>query len=218
MRSHARLLDTGDSHNTVEVANVGQPCYNCQYSTSSTMSTRQEHVGTDKHELDHREDEVADLSAQALDEEIALLEGTDTRGRTSTHGDGDATYRHETWGFIGEALYSRLNRALIMSLVKLRRNPANLYNPGYMVPIFGNQLLWRYFSILGPITQMGKHGSLALAGGALGELSYTRTEVEPYLTSLPFIASQYNHCNRSGRSKFIGEFRIGHPRYSSSRR
>lgn len=39
---------------------------------------------------------------------------------------------------------------------------------GYMLPIFGNQLLWRYFSVLGPITQMGKNGSLALAGAALG--------------------------------------------------
>lgn len=40
-----------------------------------------------------------------------------------------------------------------------------------MLPIFGNQLLWRYFSVLGPITQMGKNGSLALAGAALGEPS-----------------------------------------------
>lgn len=42
---------------------------------------------------------------------------------------------------------------------------------GYMLPIFGNQLLWRYFSVLGPITQMGKNGSLALAGAALGGAS-----------------------------------------------
>lgn len=40
-----------------------------------------------------------------------------------------------------------------------------------MLPIFGNQLLWRYFSVLGPITQMGRNGSLALAGAALGESS-----------------------------------------------
>lgn len=50
---------------------------------------------------------------------------------------------------------------------------------GYMLPIFGTQLIWKYFSILGPITRMGQNGSLALAGAALGR--HSRFSLKYYL-------------------------------------
>ena len=56
-------------------------------------------------------------SLQAIDEEIALLEGDDLRSHkvTTAHVDGDATYQHEVWGFIGELqqtdVHPRLRKA-----------------------------------------------------------------------------------------------------------
>ncbi|KAK9900739.1 mate-domain-containing protein [Cystobasidium minutum MCA 4210] len=102
-------------------------------------------------EVKHEGDHAED-SLEGLDEEIALLEGNELRSHKTglAHVDGDATWQREVWGFIG-----------------------------YMIPIFGNQLLWRYFSILGPVTQMGKNGSLALAGGALANTTISLLVVVP---------------------------------------
>lgn len=52
---------------------------------------------------DHPHHDDHDLDSQTLEEEIALLEGTtdQLRSKSINHVDGDATYQHETWGFIG---------------------------------------------------------------------------------------------------------------------
>jgi hypothetical protein len=71
-------------------------------SKENVALTASDYLQTDVklHDHDSADDEA--LSAQALDEEIALLEGTDLRKKAQSDEDGGATYQHETWGFIGK--------------------------------------------------------------------------------------------------------------------
>lgn len=51
-----------------------------------------------------KHDHLEALTAAELDEEIALLQGSEARSKTGdVDRDGDATYQHETWGFIGKS-------------------------------------------------------------------------------------------------------------------
>lgn len=40
---------------------------------------------------------------------------------------------------------------------------------GYMIPLFCQQCIQRYSAVMGPVSAMGKYGSVALAGASLGE-------------------------------------------------
>lgn len=124
-------------------------------------------------------DEGDARTALTHDEGTPLLGNTscDEQGRTIANGDGQVTYKREIWGFIGTALK-------LLPIVYRADTHRDGFIPGYMIPIFGNQVLWKYFSVLGPVTQMGKHGTLALAGAALGERVTSSTNLTKTLGHL----------------------------------
>ena len=66
---------------------------------------------------------------------------------------------------------------------------------GYMAPLLVNQILSRYCTVLGPVSCMGKFGSVQLPGGCVGEMpnsrewSYRGADIVLYRVAWPLPAN-----------------------------